>query len=78
MMYKEYFVFISEKYFGVFRLDAKDYPEEFNRNPQNIHVVEGYQLAKFLINSIGRNILIYHDFIFPHDIGKLFLIHPKN
>ena len=57
-MYGKYFVLISEEFFGFFAMDAKSYPQEFEDNFDCVHIVEYSELYEFLLEKLGRNILI--------------------
>lgn len=57
-MYGKYFVLVSEEYFGFFAMDASSYPVEFEENFDCVSIVEYNKLYEFLLEKLGRNILI--------------------
>ena len=61
-MYSEYFVLITDDCFGVFEISAFNYPSEFKDNLDCVHVVKSDMLENFLIEKLGRNILINKEF----------------
>ena len=71
MMYKEFFVFVSEKHFGVFRVDASDYPQIFKTNLAFTKLVEYSSINNYLLDRVGKNCLIKNRYKLPFDIGRL-------
>ena len=68
----KYFVLITPDFFGVFDISAKNYPDIFLDNLKSVEVVEESDVKKFLIDSLGRNILIRKQVDLYTDIGTLF------
>lgn len=68
----KFFVLITDKHFGVFSVSAKNYPDIFLDNLNFVEVVEESDVKKFLIDSLGRNILIKKRVNLYTDIGTLF------
>lgn len=66
-----YWVLLTEKHFGVFRIEADTYPTEFIQNMKCVETVAESDLKRFLIENVGRNTLINSDFDLIFDIGKL-------
>lgn len=76
-MHSDYFVLITDEYFGIFEISAKTYPQEFLENLSNVSVVKGNMLENFLIKKLGRNILINKNFSLFTGIGNLYSRHPS-
>ncbi len=71
-MFDQYFVLITEEVFGVFKISAKYYPRVFLENIAHVTVVSENDLKRFLIDKIGRNILVNKGFDIYYSIGKVF------
>ena len=68
----KYFVLITDNHFGVFSVSEKNYPDVFFDNIKCVDVVKEDDVKKFLIDSLGRNILIKKRVNLYTDIGALF------
>ena len=71
-MHSDYFVLITDEKFGIFEISAKTYPQEFLENLSNVSVVKGDMLENFLIEKLGRNILINKGFNIFTCLGNLY------
>ncbi len=71
-MYSDYFVLITDNEFGVFEPSASDYPTEFKENIHNVRCVNGSDLYGYLMDNLGRNILINKNFKIPWSIGTIY------
>lgn len=76
-MCSEYFILITNEHFGIFEISAQSYPQEFLENLSNVSVVKGDMLENFLIEKLGRNILINKNFSLFTGIGNLYSRHPS-
>lgn len=74
---KDYFVLISDEYWGVFKISDSEYPSEMLENMFCVHTVSERDLKKFLIEHLGRNILINKNFHPVYSIGQLFSAKPS-
>ena len=69
---KRYWVLITDDIWGVFGIDAEDYPDIFFENMAKVSTVYEINLNKFLIKNLGRNTLIKNRFEMPYAQGKVF------
>ena len=69
-MYTEYFVLISPEFFGVFV--EGHLPLELKQNLKYVECVKYGDLSKFLLEKVGRNILVNKEFRMPYSIGRLY------
>ncbi len=76
-MHTEYFVLITDDYFGVFEVSARGYPDELKNNLNCVSVVKDDMLVNFLIEKLGRNILINKEFNIYNSIGQLYSRKPN-
>jgi hypothetical protein len=76
-MHSDYFVLITDENFGIFEISAETYPQEFLENLINVSVIKGNMLENFLIEKLGRNILINKNFSLFTGIGNLYSRHPS-
>lgn len=71
-MYSDYFVLVTDEVFGVFEESAKGYPLEFKQNLKYVESVNYSDLSKYLLEKVGRNILVNKEFGLPYSIGRLY------
>ena len=70
-MYTEFFVLISPEFFGVYQ-EGQHLPLEFKQNLKYVECVKYGDLAKYLLDNLGRNILVNKGFRLPYSIGRLY------
>lgn len=70
-MYRRFFVFVTEQYYGVFAIDAVTYPEEMFEDMAGVSVRYFDEVEPYLLECVGRNELVRGRFSFPYSIGRL-------
>ena len=77
-MYDDYFVLLTEDFFGVFKtISPGNIPNELPNKLTYIRKVPSGEIKKFLIDKVGINILINKNFQLPFSIGKLYSRQPS-
>ena len=71
-MCAEYFVLVTDQYFGVFCIDAQYYPELFKDNLHCVKCMRYRDITSYLLSVVGRNALIKSRFKMPIGIGQLY------
>ena len=71
-MYTEYFVLVTEQHFGVFAIEAKDYPEVFRRNMNCVKCMRANEIEGYLLKTVGRNNLIKSQFKMFIGFGRVY------
>lgn len=61
-MFNKYFVLVTEKYFGVFEVNARWYSDEFLDNISSVCVMDQWDIMPHLLKHVGRNVLIKSGF----------------
>ena len=70
-MYGEYFVLVTDYDFGVFKMDAKGYPEVFLRNLDKVKCIEGSLIDAYLLKNVGRNSLSRNKYKWIVQLGEV-------
>ena len=68
----DYLVYNSDDGFGIFWVNANDYPDEVKKNPQNTKQVKYYEIGNYLLEKVGRNNLVSQELINGVNIGYLY------
>lgn len=77
-MYSDYFVMITDDFFGVFDMIAPHtIPEDFPNELSYICKVPRGDIEKYLIEHIGVNLLINKEFKIPISLNKLYSRQPS-
>ena len=70
-MYREYFVLVTEQYYGVFEISANDYPRIFKNNVECVKCIEESQIEDYLFKKVGNNSLAKHNFKWYQCVGHV-------
>lgn len=70
-MYNRFWVLVTEEHYGVFSMEAGTYPDEMLENLDRVCVKYLMEVESYLLEKVGRNVLIRGRFSFPKSIGEL-------
>ena len=68
---KDFFVVVTEDFFGVFEESAPSYPDEFKHNLHIVTDVDEFQLETYLTKAVGVNNLIRVGFDLNYSLGRI-------